>query len=68
MFEESSDQPVKITAAQRAHPAIRAIARACIAFARWQRDNNENQPASSAEPVDKSPTSSGDRSEEAGDA
>jgi hypothetical protein len=34
MSEPHSDRPVKITAEHRAHPAIRTLARACIALAR----------------------------------
>lgn len=34
MSEPSSDHPVTVTAQERAHPAIRKLARACIALAR----------------------------------
>lgn len=37
MPEPSSSRPVKITARARAHPALRQLARACIALARLQR-------------------------------
>jgi hypothetical protein len=49
MSEEYQDRPVKITSVPRAHPAIRAIARACIALARWQREQEANNPPASAE-------------------
>jgi hypothetical protein len=49
MSEEYQDRPVKITSVPRTHPAIRAIARACIALARWQRDQETNSPPASAE-------------------
>ena len=45
MSEDSTERPVKITSTPREHPAIRAIARACIAFARWQREQKTNSPA-----------------------
>jgi hypothetical protein len=44
MSEEYADRPVKITSTPRSHPAIRAIARACIALARWQRDQEALEP------------------------
>ena len=49
MSEEFQDRPVKITSVPRTHPAIRAIARACIALARWQREQEANNPPASAE-------------------
>jgi hypothetical protein len=48
MAEHASEASVKVTASQRAHPAIRAVARACIALARWQR---EQQGPSNSEPT-----------------
>lgn len=50
MSEDHSDRSVKITASQRAHPAIRTIARACIALAHWQREGQEVAPSMPAEP------------------
>lgn len=38
MREEQVDRPVKVAAEVRAHPAIVRLARACIALARWQRE------------------------------
>jgi hypothetical protein len=38
MSETSSDRPVTVTAQERAHPAIRKLARACIALARHLRE------------------------------
>ncbi len=49
MSEEYQDRPVKITSAPRTHPAIRAIARACVALARWQREQETPNPSASAE-------------------
>lgn len=49
MSEEYQDRPVKITSVPRAHPAIRAIARACIALARWQREQETSNSPASAE-------------------
>lgn len=46
MADQSPGDQVKITAVERAHPAIRTLARACIALARWQR---EHQAAASLE-------------------
>ena len=37
MSEQDSQDSVKITASPYASPPIRAIARACIALARWQK-------------------------------
>lgn len=34
MSEPGSDRPVTVTAQERAHPALRKLARACIALAR----------------------------------
>lgn len=34
LIEPTSDHPVKVTAEERTHPAIRKLARACIALAR----------------------------------
>jgi hypothetical protein len=51
MSEEYQDRPVKITSVPRTHPAIRAIARACIALARWQREQETHNPPASAEQV-----------------
>lgn len=38
MSETSSDRPVTVTAQEHAHPAIRKLARACIALARQLRE------------------------------
>jgi hypothetical protein len=46
MFESNSDQPITITAQPTAHPAIRKLARACIALARQhQLETPSNLPA-----------------------
>jgi hypothetical protein len=49
MSEEYPDRPVKITSTPRKHPAIRAIARACIALARWQQELEAHSPGAAAE-------------------
>jgi hypothetical protein len=36
---ESSDRPVIVTAEERAHPALRKLARACLALARHRRES-----------------------------
>jgi hypothetical protein len=38
MPENSTDVPVKVTARPLAHPALRKLARACIALARASRE------------------------------
>lgn len=50
MSEPSSDRPVKITAEPRAHPAIRTLARACIALARQL----QGQPPTPPKPAENS--------------
>jgi hypothetical protein len=50
MSEPASDQPVKITAKERAHPAIRTLARACIALARSLSGTMPQPPASPDQP------------------
>jgi hypothetical protein len=50
MTDESSEKAVKVTAQKRAHPALRTLARACIALARWQRDNDESPAANEPNP------------------
>jgi hypothetical protein len=49
MPEEYPDRPVKVTAEPRSHPAIRKLARACIALARWQREQEVNKAAAPTE-------------------
>lgn len=46
MPEPDSDRPVNITAEERAHPAIRKLARACIAFARQLAEATTSSPSS----------------------
>ena len=36
MPESVSHQPIRVTAQERSHPAVRKLARACIAIARQQ--------------------------------
>jgi hypothetical protein len=55
MREEQVDRPVKVTSEVRTHPALRKLARACIALARWQR---EQETAESA-PSDLEPSTTG---------
>lgn len=54
MTDKQSEHPVKVTAERRTHPALRTLARACIALARWQRDNGERTAASRPK-LDKKP-------------
>lgn len=48
MTEEQIDRPVKVTSEVRAHPAMVRLARACIALARWQREQAAAESATSA--------------------
>jgi len=45
MSESESDRPITITAQPKAHPAIRKLARACIALARQLQPGTPNNPA-----------------------
>lgn len=54
MSDQSPDLPVKITADEKAHPAIRKLARACIALAR-QLSTTKLPPSPSG---DRPPTTS----------
>ncbi len=38
MTDQPSDRPVRVTGEERLHPALRKVGRACIALARWQRE------------------------------
>jgi hypothetical protein len=67
MSEQGSPDSVKITADQQAHPAIRTIARACIALARWQGDSQPAKAAAPAGAVDGPPISADSGTEEVGD-
>ena len=49
MSETASDITVKITAEPRAHPAIRQLARACIALARQRHGQVLTTPEQSGE-------------------
>jgi len=40
----SDDVPVRVTGEQRLHPALRTLGRACIALARWQREQQQRPP------------------------
>lgn len=40
-------EPIRVTGEQRLHPALRRLGRACIALARWQRDQQQ-RPTESA--------------------
>jgi len=42
-----SDEPVRVTGEERLHPALRKLGRACIALARWQREQGA-MPAETA--------------------
>lgn len=44
MTESISERPVTVTADQRAHPALRTLARALLALARHQLDRANAEP------------------------
>lgn len=44
MTHQPPDAPVHITGEQRLHPALRKLGRACIALARWQREQQQRPP------------------------
>ena len=44
MAHQPSDAPVRVTGEQRLHPALRKLGRACIALARWQREQQQRPP------------------------
>jgi hypothetical protein len=44
MTESISERPVTVTAEQRAHPALRMLARALLALARHQLDRANAEP------------------------
>lgn len=49
MNHQLSDESVRVTGEERLHPALRKLGRACIALARWQR---EQQTAPAESPSD----------------
>lgn len=44
MTHHPSDRPVRVTGEERLHPALRKLGRACIALARWQREQQQRPP------------------------
>ena len=50
MTHQPSDAPVRITGEQRLHPALRKLGRACIALARWQREQQQRPPEATLGP------------------
>ncbi len=44
MAHQPSDVPVRVTGEERLHPALRKLGRACIALARWQREQQQRPP------------------------
>jgi hypothetical protein len=44
MAHQPADAPVRVTGEQRLHPALRKLGRACIALARWQREQQQRPP------------------------
>ena len=44
MTHQPSDAPVRVTGEERLHPALRKLGRACIALARWQREQQQRPP------------------------
>ncbi|MCA1702883.1 MAG: hypothetical protein LC808_06270 [Actinobacteria bacterium] len=53
MAHQPADRPVHVTGEQRLHPALRKLGRACIALARWQREQQQRPPE--APPDDAAP-------------
>lgn len=53
MSNSQSDEPVHVTGEERLHPALRKLGRACIALARWQRE----QQTAAAKPSSSPPES-----------
>jgi len=60
MAHQPSDVPVRVTGEQRLHPALRKLGRACIALARWQREQQQRPPE--APPDDMASSSTGTNS------
>ncbi|MCA1677203.1 MAG: hypothetical protein LC799_35185 [Actinobacteria bacterium] len=56
MAHHHADRPVRITGEQRLHPALRTLGRACIALARWQREQQQRPPETP--PGDTTPSAS----------
>ncbi len=50
MKQNPSDKPVRITGEERLHPALRKLGRACIALARWQREQDTTPGETGTEP------------------
>lgn len=44
MTENTTDGPVSVVGQPHEHPAIRRLARACLALARWQRRHDAGTP------------------------
>ena len=60
MAHQPSDVPVRVTGEERLHPALRKLGRACIALARWQREQQQRPPE--APPDDAASSSTGTNS------
>ncbi len=60
MAHQPSDVPVRVTGEERLHPALRKLGRACIALARWQREQQQHPPE--APPDDMASSSTGTNS------
>lgn len=56
MAHQPADRPVHVTGEQRLHPALRKLGRACIALARWQREQQQRSPETP--PGDMAPSAS----------
>ncbi len=50
MKPNPSNEPVRITGEERLHPALRKLGRACIALARWQREQGTTPAETATEP------------------
>jgi hypothetical protein len=58
--EHIPDQPIKVTAQERTHPALRKLARACIALARHLAD----EPVPPPQPTSRRTTSPSEQPKE----
>jgi hypothetical protein len=56
-MSDSSEQPIIVTAQERAHPALRKLARACISLGRLLRETPEtaSAPPAAADETTKRP-------------
>lgn len=71
MADISPQKPVHVTGEERPHPALRKLARACLALVRWQRELEQQELSGSTNqdesPVTISPPRTGDDVSETSD-